>query len=286
MAGPSATAATAADRIGVPAADLAEMPDRIGRSAADPPGTSDRAGMLAVDLHREWRDLPLGSLFDIAGVATCLILAPHPDDESLGCGGLIAACCRAGRPPVVVVLTDGAGSHPGSHAWPSHRLRQVRAEEVRAATALLGLPADRLVLLGQTDGHAPHPGDSGFEPMVERIRGIARDFGCDRILATWEHDPHCDHLAASEIAAEAARLGGQRLGAYPVWGWTLDGDVPAAPVSGFRLDISAVQPVKQRAIQAHRSQLGLLIHDDPAGFALPRTLLAIAAGRFETYLLP
>lgn len=254
--------------------------------AEDAKSQAPGVSVPAANLHDAWRQLPLGSLFDIAGVASCLILVPHPDDESLGCGGLIAASCRAGRPPVVVVLTDGAGSHPCSRAWPSDRLRQVRADEVQSATALLGLPADRLVLLGQPDGHAPHPSDSGFEQMVERVRRVARDFGCDRILTTWEHDPHCDHLAAWEIGAEAARRAGLRVGAYPVWGWTLDSVVPAAPVSGFRLDIGAVQPVKQRAIQAYRSQLGLLIHDDPAGFALPRRLLAIAAGRFETFILP
>ncbi len=70
--------------------------------------------VTAGDCHRAWRELPEGSLNDIIGGGTCLILAPHPDDESLGCGGLIAACVAAGRSPLVVILTDGAGSHPNS----------------------------------------------------------------------------------------------------------------------------------------------------------------------------
>jgi LmbE family N-acetylglucosaminyl deacetylase len=199
---------------------------------------------------------------------------------------LIAACCQAGRPPVVVVLTDGAGSHPGSRAWPPERLRRQRAEEVRAATAWLGLPADRLVLLGLPDGRAPHPGDSGFAAAVERVCSIARDFGCDRILTTWEHDPHCDHLAAWKIAAEAAQRSRLRLGAYPVWGWTLAGEAPEATARGYRLDIGAAQALKRRAIQAHRSQHGRLIQDDPTGFALPSELLAAVEAPFETFLLP
>ncbi|HEX2943304.1 MAG TPA: PIG-L family deacetylase, partial [Rhodopila sp.] len=68
----------------------------------------------AADHHRAWRSLPLGTLDHIAGTGTCLILAPHPDDESLGCGGLIATAVAAGRAPLVVILTDGAGSHPNS----------------------------------------------------------------------------------------------------------------------------------------------------------------------------
>ncbi len=242
--------------------------------------------MLAGDLHRAWQELPLGSLSDVAGTGASLILAPHPDDESLGCGGLIAACCQAGRPPVVAVLTDGAGSHPGSRAWPPDRLREERAREVRSAVGLLGLPADRLVLLSQPDGHAPHPGDRPFMPLVERLRGIAHAFGCDRILATWQHDPHCDHLAAWQIAAEAARRSHLLLRAYPVWGWMLDGHVPAVPVGGCRLDISAVRTLKLKAIQAHQSQHGGLVRDDPTGFALPASLLAVLGSRFETFLLP
>ena len=80
----------------------------------------------AGNLHRAWRALPEGQLDDIIGSGTCLVLAPHPDDESLGCGGLIAACVAANRPPLVVVLTDGAGSHPGSVAYPPDRLRAAR----------------------------------------------------------------------------------------------------------------------------------------------------------------
>jgi LmbE family N-acetylglucosaminyl deacetylase len=159
----------------------------------------------------------------------------------------------------------------------------VRAQEVRAATAL---PADRLVLLGQPDGRASHFEEIGFAPAVECVRGIAGEFECDRILATWEHDPHCDHLAAWQIAAEATRRSRLQLGAYPVWGWTLEGEVAAGPVSGFCLDISTVLAMKRRAIRAHESQHGSLIPDDASGFSLPHRLLAIADAPFETFLLP
>ncbi len=143
--------------------------------------------MMAADLHRAWRELPIGNLTDVAGAGACLILAPHPDDESLGCGGLIAALCQAGRPPVVAVLTDGAGSHPGSHDWPPESLREVRSQEVRTAAALLGLPADRLVLLRQPDSHAPHPGDDAFD---------AGGDACSRHGARLRVRPHPRNLGA------------------------------------------------------------------------------------------
>ena len=100
----------------------------------------------AGECHRTWRALPTGNLDDIIGTGTCLILAPHPDDESLGCGGLIAACAAAGRPPLVVILTDGAGSHPNSREFPPNRLRAVRAQEARDAVAHLNLPDRKSVV--------------------------------------------------------------------------------------------------------------------------------------------
>src|ERR1700753_4096951 len=116
----------------------------------------------AGDWHRHWQQLPLGRLDDVIGSGTCLILAPHPDDESLGCGGLIAACVEAGRSPLVVVLTDGAGSHPNSRAFSPVRLRARRAQEVRDAVGILGLKENRLVFLDQPDAAAPIDG-LGFD---------------------------------------------------------------------------------------------------------------------------
>ncbi len=60
------------------------------------------------DLLAGFRALPAADIHTLLGGAKPLILAPHPDDESLGCGGLIAAACAAGPPPIILVLTDGA----------------------------------------------------------------------------------------------------------------------------------------------------------------------------------
>ena len=250
---------------------------------------SQGSGMsTAGDCHAVWRALPEASLDQIIGSGTCLILAPHPDDESLGCGGLIAACVGAGRAPLVVVLTDGAGSHPNSRAYPPDRLRAVRAREVREATACLGLPRQRLVLLGEPDGAAPHAG-SGFDNVVSRLAAlISQEPACTAILATWRHDPHCDHQAASLAAAAVAGIAGIRHVAYPVWGWTLPADTPIqqAPEAGFRLDIGAFLAAKRAAIQAHQSQYGGMINDDPTGFRLPQNLLSVFEAPFETFLQP
>jgi LmbE family N-acetylglucosaminyl deacetylase len=244
--------------------------------------------LTAGDCHRAWRGLPVGDLDDIIGDGTCLILAPHPDDESLGCGGLIAACVAAGRSPLVVILTDGAGSHPNSKAFPTPRLRALRAQEVRDAVGILGLRQERLVFLDQPDAAAPIDGP-GFEAVVGNLLAlIEREKGCSAIVAPWRHDPHCDHEAAALVSSAVTSGSGVKHVAYPVWGWTLSEDVviPEAVITGFRLDISRFLDAKKAAIQAHQSQYGGLITDDPEGFRLPAGLLSVFEEPFETFVVP
>lgn len=242
--------------------------------------------ILASDAIAAMQRFPFAPLSAITGNAPVLILAPHADDESLGCGGLIAAASAAGHPPYVLVLTDGTGSHPRSVTYPATRLKAVRQHEARCAVAILGLPADRIGFLDLQDTAAPTEG-AGFDAAVEAILSVVKSVGATTITAPWQHDPHCDHLAAHRIAVAAAAQSRARHLAYPVWGWTLpvdtalDGPLP----EGVRLDISMYAAAKQRAIAAHASQYAGLIQDDPTGFQLPPGLLEIFSRPYETYLL-
>jgi LmbE family N-acetylglucosaminyl deacetylase len=214
-----------------------------------------------------------------------LVLAPHPDDESLGCGGMIAAACASGLDPVVVILTDGAASHPGSREFPPARLRRLRETEAARATALLGLPPRHLHFLRQADTCLPSAGPV-FEQLAGQIVGIGQRHGCGMIVGPWAGDPHGDHEAAALLAAAAAAQSGWDLCSYPVWGWLRDGaerfDEPR--IGGWRLDITAYAQAKQQAIAAHVSQYGGLIKDSATGFQLPGALLAVFARPFEVFI--
>jgi LmbE family N-acetylglucosaminyl deacetylase len=243
--------------------------------------------ITAGELHERWRALPVGSLSDVIGAGACLVLAPHPDDESLGCGGLIAASCAARRPPLVVVLTDGSQSHPDSRLYPPRQLAALREAEAVEAVRILGLPAARLMFMREPDTKAPHSGPA-LDAVVRRLVVWLRAFGCSAIAAPWRHDPHCDHEASARIACEAAAISGITQVAYPIWGWMLAADAPIeeATVHGWRLDVTAHLPAKRRAIAAHLSQYGGLIADDPRGFQLPAQLLRAFDTPWETFLLP
>lgn len=229
--------------------------------------------------------LPLLGLREGFGTAPVLVLAPHPDDESLGCGGMIAEACRQGPPPVVAVLTDGTMSHPGSRRYPAGRLRRLREREAVAATGLLGLAPGRVVFLGYRDTAAPASGP-GLAAAAERMARLAAAHGCATIAAPWEHDPHCDHAAAAAIARRACRLAGARLLAYPVWGYALPpGRLLAQDgVRGFRLDVARHLAAKRAAILAHGSQTGGVIDDDPQGFRLEPGFVARFLTGVEVFL--
>ncbi len=239
--------------------------------------------MRAGAVHAAMASLPYAPVQTILGAGPLLVLAPHPDDESLGCGGLIAASCAAGITVHVAVLTDGTKSHPSSRAFPAARLKAVREAEVTAAIGHLGLQPHRLHFLAYPDAAAPRWGRA-LRQAGDNLAHLTRRLGIRTVVASWRHDPHCDHLAAHRIARRACRLTGARLLSYAVWGWTLPPDrpLPRARVLGWRLDVTPYLPAKRAAIACHRSQLGL-IDDDPAGFTLPAHLLTLCDRPFEVF---
>jgi LmbE family N-acetylglucosaminyl deacetylase len=226
---------------------------------------------------------------DIAGLLVGrrpLILAPHPDDESLGCGGIIAAACDAGLAPVVVILTVGAASHPGSKQYPPERFRALRELEAMQAARSLGLPEQNLYFLRAPDTRLPASGPE-FENYVKPLGEVGCLHGCGIVLAPWLGDPHCDHETAAIMAATLSARHGWVIVSYLVWGWLRGGeDVFHEPRQhGWKLRISSELARKQQAIAAHQSQYGELIQDSPTGFKLPDDLLRVFARNFEVYII-
>ena len=229
--------------------------------------------------------LPVTSLPDLLRGGGLVVVAPHPDDESLGCGGLIAEACDLGVPTHVVVVSDGAGSHPGSRRYPPPRLQALREEETRAAVAELGLPPEAVTFIGLPDRFVPSTGPEA-EAAGAVIAAAAARVSAGIVCVTWRHDPHCDHLAAADIVGAARdKLDSARVLAYPIWGWTLPAarDVGPAP-RGFRLDVSRHLPAKLAAVAAHRSQTTDLVDDSPDGFRLTPEMIALFAKPHEILL--
>lgn len=234
-------------------------------------------------------ELPLLQPDRVRGLESLLVVAPHPDDETLGCGGLIATARDVGLPVRVLFVTDGARSHPNSVAYPAARLRATREDEALAALRALGIPSGETSFLRYGDCAAPAPGHTEFPQAVSRVARLLADTGARTLLLPWRRDPHADHRATWRLAhtALAAAATGARVLEYPIWVWELGaiGDFPlAGEIPAWRLDIRARLPRKRTAIAAYRSQLGVLIDDDPTGFQLTPALLARFRQPFEVFL--
>lgn len=230
-------------------------------------------------------DLPLVDFDALGGDGGLVIVAPHPDDESLGCAGLIAAARGCDRDVRIVVVSDGVGSHPNSLEYPPARLRCLRRDEARAAAAVLGVRDHEVIFLDLPDCYIESTGPAAAA-AIALIVGIARSIAAEALFVTWEHDPHDDHRAVHALVhAAALELANVRLYAYPIWGWMLPGDtdVGNAPC-GVRLDITKHMQAKADAIHSHRSQVTRLIADDPDGCHLPDGMLQRFGLPYEIFL--
>jgi LmbE family N-acetylglucosaminyl deacetylase len=241
--------------------------------------------MRAADFFAAVEQLPTASLQEITCGGGVVVVAPHPDDESLGCAGLIAEACAQGVVVRLIVVSDGVGSHPKSKVYPPAKLRALREEETRAAAEALGLPQDAIRFLRLPDTKVPLDGaqaDAATETIVE----TARDCDARVLCVTWRRDPHCDHVAAAALANRArAKLPDIRILSYPIWGRALppDVEVGSAPC-GVRFPMARHLPAKTQAIASHRSQTTDLISDDPEGFRLTPDMIARFHEPFEIFL--
>lgn len=217
-----------------------------------------------------------------------IVVAPHPDDETLGCGGVIAHLRADNYPVRVLVMSDGTLSHPRSQRYPAPALRALREAETLSALAVLGVEPSQVTFLRLKDGSVPTPGATGFEQVVTQCCNYLTKLAPKTIFLPWRRDPHPDHRATWQIihTSMASLHPLPRLIEYPIWDWDPEQQVnlPTPEVTAWRLDVSAVLALKLKAISAYRSQTTNLIDDDPEGFRLTPEMLANFVSAWEVYL--
>lgn len=173
-----------------------------------------------------------------AGPERLLVLAPHPDDEVLGCGGLALLTLRAGGTVCPVILTDGGAGNFSAFESAAAYVAIRRKESTRAAEILGTSPpefldfADRSLPARQAD-------------LLERLREVARRFAPTIVCAPSPAEVHPDHRAAARAAFDL-------LGEFPVELYFYEVSAPLAPNLLFRID--DVLPTKEAAIAAFASQ--------------------------------
>jgi LmbE family N-acetylglucosaminyl deacetylase len=219
--------------------------------------------------EEEWIDALYGLPAWEPQPAPVLVLAPHPDDETLGAGGFIGAQCLQGNPVVVVAVTDGEKAYGDDP-----RLGQVRRLEQTNALACLGVSSKNIVRLELPDSDV-----TSYEGrLVERLLPLVRKN--THILAPWRGDFHPDHEACGRAAEQVASQTGAKLTSYLFWTWHrgTTASLRGLSLRSFRLNSQLLQR-KSEAMRCHRSQL-----DHESGQPiLPENLLAPAKRSFEVF---
>jgi LmbE family N-acetylglucosaminyl deacetylase len=199
---------------------------------------------LATLPHRSLRDwVPAGSRL--------VVVAPHPDDEVLMCGGLLQMQAAAGGEVLVVAVTDGEGSHPGSRRWRPRTLAHARRVESAQGLERLAAAATCRRLAVPDGAVAAH-----VDQVEAELRQVLR--AEDRVVTTWRQDGHPDHEATALATARACQASGSVSWEAPVWMWHWaepgDARIPWERLAALELAPTA-RVCKRLALAKHLTQL-------------------------------
>lgn len=202
------------------------------------------------DWAKAWPELPS---YLPGTVEHALVIAAHPDDESLGAGGLMSWLYRTGSRITVLLATHGEAAHDGDTG-------PARVQEFMTAVYRLA-PGCRIYDVALPDGKLREHAAA----LEERVTDALAD--ADLIVAPWRGDGHRDHRIAGEVAAAVAERENIALLEYPIWlwHWASPGspEVPWHAFERFGLDSTALRH-KASALAAYESQRSgaePIIHD-------------------------
>jgi LmbE family N-acetylglucosaminyl deacetylase len=192
------------------------------------------------------------------GRGRALVLAPHPDDEVLGCAGAIMRHVEDGDPVQVHILTDGALGAPTG----TTNVIAAREDESRAAAAVLGYGEPFF-------WRWPDRGLSGMPELADRLAEVLRECRPDWIYAPSWWEIHPDHAVLSRVVTNVLACGefAAHLALYEV-------GVPLQP--SHLLDITGYVERKKQAMLCFGSQLAQQAYDSHI----------LALNRYRTYTLP
>lgn len=203
-----------------------------------------------------WRASPYQARPD----SVALVLAPHPDDEVFGCGGLILTRRKAGLPVQVLYLTDGGASHPNHPTLSPKKLKQRRVQEAREALQRLGVDPTQAFFLDAPDGALDKLHRAEQAALIDQILTVLQTVKPDEVFLPYRRDGSSEHEAAFRIfhTAWVQSTPRARLWEFPIWSWwspRLLLRLVLTRARVFRCDFSGYEGAKADAIGAYRSQV-------------------------------
>jgi LmbE family N-acetylglucosaminyl deacetylase len=187
-----------------------------------------------------------------------LMLAPHPDDDALGAGALLAELTSRGVEVHIAYLTDGEASHRGHPILEPRHVGALRQAEARTAAAALRVPSERLTFCQAPDGQLSQLSPAATQALGARIATLRATLRPRWVLAPTSLDGSSEHAAARRIIAGHGSGPGEEFD-YLVWAWwspVLLALIARDPdLAVWRGHHPVRLAAKANAIAAHRSQL-------------------------------
>lgn len=189
---------------------------------------------------------------------SAMVFSPHQDDETLGCGGMIALKRSLGVAVQVVFLTDGRYGRPD---WiKPEKITDIRQQEAVDALTILGVANSEIHFLNQIDASLHNLPNNQRQHLIDRLAQHLQSFMPEEVYVPHKKDFHGDHEATYKLVQEAIAVSGiqTELLQYPIWMFwqnPLSFGLKFEDVADARrLAISAVKDRKKRAIETYRSQ--------------------------------
>ncbi|MEM2915560.1 MAG: PIG-L deacetylase family protein [Candidatus Bathyarchaeia archaeon] len=223
-------------------------------------------------------------------VRPAVVFSPHPDDETLGCGGTIIRKRRMGAEVTIVFMTDGSRSH--RHLISEEELKSIREREALAASLVLGVDEKDLIFLEFKNGKL----DENRELAISKVTDILTDRKPEEVFIPYYKEPSSwseDHSATNRIVISSLQIYGKRviIYEYPIgfwchWPWVSRRQIRSrrevlnvlkecfssglSMLKDFRhsVNIEEVLEIKHAALDQYKSQMTRLI-SDPQWQTLP-----------------
>lgn len=222
-----------------------------------------------------------------AELLTVLVIAPHPDDESFGCGGTLALIANTNPSVHVLFITDGGASHPKHPVITPTILVATRVEEARLATQNLGIDWSHVTFMNEQDGSLSGLKEDRRRQVAGGIASLMAVVRPDAVFLPGRSDGSSEHEEAFALVREAIALAGvcPRILEFPVWSWwnpLLMARSVFAPQRIWRVDVRTARDAKARAMACYASQTTPIPPDtDPA---LPEGFALMFLGGYEFYI--
>jgi LmbE family N-acetylglucosaminyl deacetylase len=192
-----------------------------------------------------------------------IVFAPHPDDETLGCGGTIVKKLVEGYEVIIVVMTDGRFlllKSFGIDDDPTpEQVKNIRREEVLRATKILGVPEDNVIFLDFVDGTLKE----NEEVVEEKVAEILKKYAPSEVYFPFERDGHPDHQAANCIVRRVIKKLGLKTIMYRYsimhkaarFGPLMESFLSFFKRDRVYVDVSELLPRKRVAVKEFKSEL-------------------------------